>query len=453
MSGEGNVARPRRVAILAGGGKLPLMIADSVIRRGGTAHIVAIEGEADPAAVAAYPHIWVNYGQAARMMRALKGDRPTGPDNTMVIAGAVTRPDLMKIRPDLGLFRLLPEVLKFITAGGDDALLTRIIRMYEAQGLHISGVHEVAPELLIPPGPLGALAMEAASARDAAIGVEVLAALGDLDVGQGVVVVDGRIVAIEGVEGTDRMLARAATLRQAATTKAGVFVKRPKPKQERRVDLPAIGPRTIEGAIAAKLAGISVAAGETLVLDRDETRAMADAAGIFVVAGRDGAAPGRTHESGATARAHVELTQRGSVRARAADLDDTRRGIACVSRIAGFAGETAAAAVVRGHVIAVAAEEGAVGLAGRLRVSQQWGLARLGRRRGTLVVAHALGQPERAAELDQIVTLLARTRFAGIAFWGEGNIAPSSKNAIDAATNAGLFVIDAVAMPSTTGST
>lgn len=444
MSGDGNVARPRRVAILAGGGKLPLMIADSVIRRGGTAHIVAIEGEAEPSAVAAYPHTWVNYGQATKMMRALKGDRPAGPDNTMVIAGAVTRPDLTKIRPDLGLFRLLPEVLKFITAGGDDALLTRIIRMYEAQGLHISGVHDVAPELLIPPGPLGKQDMDAGSARDAALGVEVLAALGDLDVGQGVVVVDGRIVAIEGVEGTDRMLARAAALRQGETGKAGVFVKRPKPKQERRVDLPTIGPRTIEGAKAAKLAGISVAAGETLVLDRDETRAMADAAGLFVVA-----EPATTAFATAASN-HIELAPLGPHQPKSADLDDAKRGIACVSRIARFATETAAA-VVRGHVIAVAADEGATGLVGRLRVAQQWGLARLGRRRGTLVVARALGQPERAFELDQIVTALARTRFAGIAFWGEGKAEAPSRHAIDVVTRAGLFVLDASTAPPAAG--
>ncbi len=428
--------RPRRVAILAGGGKLPLMIADSVSRRGGVAHIVAIEGEADPSAVVAYPHTWVNYGQASRMMRALKGDRPTGPDNTMVIAGAVTRPDLAKIRPDLGLFRLLPQVLKFITAGGDDALLTRIIRMYEAQGLHVSGVHDVAPELLIAAGHLGNCRMDAASARDAAIGVKLLTALGDLDVGQGVVVVDGRIVAIEGVEGTDRMLARAAALRQAGTMHAGVFVKRPKPKQERRVDLPTIGPRTIEGALAAKLAGISVAAGETLVLDRDETCAMADASGLFVVAEPE--TPG-AHDA---APLHAALTPHGPLRAKAADLDDARRGIACVSRVAGFTAETAAA-VVRGHVVAVAAEEGASGLVGRLRVSQQWGLARLGRRRGTLVVARALGQPERAAELDEIVATLARTRFAGVVFWGEGKGHPPSPQAIEAVTKAGLFVIEA----------
>src|SRR5690606_20886682 len=161
----------------------------------------------------------------------------------------------------------------------------------------------------------------------------------------------------------------------------------------------------------------SVAAGETLVLDREETRAMADAANVFVVATHDTPAPDPNPAS-AIAQDQVQLSLCGPVRARAPDLEDARRGIAVVSRVVRFATRTAAAAV-RGHVVAVAAEEGASGLVGRLRVSQQWGLARLGGRRGTLVVARALGQPEMAAELNEIVATLTRTRFAGIAFWGE----------------------------------
>ncbi len=440
---EPPIAAPGRVAILAGGGKLPLMIAESVRRRGGTPHIVAIEGEAD-ATVEAYPHTWVNYGQAAKMMRALKGDAPGGPENTMVIAGAVTRPDIARIRPDMGLFRLLPQVLKFITAGGDDALLTRIIKLYEAQGLHVSGVHEVAPELLMPTGPLGTLTLDDASRADAAKGTALLEALGDLDVGQGVVVVGGKVVAIEGVEGTDRMLARAASLREHETTRTGVFVKRPKPKQERRVDLPTIGPRTIEGAKAAKLAAISVAPGETLVLDRDEATAAADQAGMAVVAEQTVL----TAASGAAQQTDWIITSQGSKRPSAPDLDDARRGIAAVSRIARFGVETPAAAVVRGHVVAVAAAEGPAGLVKRLRTSQQWGLAKLTGRRGMLVVRRDLAEPKSAAELAVIVETLARTRFAGIVFWQSASSSGSIDSAVvDRLKAAGLCAVTASGPP------
>lgn len=436
---EPTPARPHRVAILAGGGKLPLMIAESVRRRGGTPHIVAIEGEAD-ATVEAYPHTWVNYGQAARMMRALKGDTPGGPENTMVIAGAVTRPDLARIRPDRGLWRLLPQVLKFITAGGDDALLTRIIKLYEAQGLHVSGVHEVAPELLMPAGPLATRTLDDASRADAAKGAALLEALGDLDVGQGVVVAGGKVIAIEGVEGTDRMLARAASLREHETTRTGVFVKRPKPKQERRVDLPSIGPRTIEGAKAAKLTAISVAAGETLVLDRDEATVAAEAAGIAVVA--EPTVP--TDTSGAAQQSDWTLASQGSKRPSAPDLDDARRGIATVSRIARFGVEMPAAAVVRGHVVAVAAMEGPAGLVKRLRTSQQWGLAKLTGRRGMLVVRRDLAEPKYAAELAAIVETLARTRFAGIVFWQAASSPCSIDPAVvDRLKTAGLSAVTA----------
>lgn len=438
MTARTGEAAKRRVAILAGGGKLPSMIAESVARRGAVPHIVAIEGEAD-AAVEAYPHTWVNFGHAGRMIRALKGEAPTGPDNTMVIAGAVKRPDIARIRADLGLFRLLPQVLKFITAGGDDALLTRIVKLFESQGLHVSGVHDVAPELLMPAGALGRHTLDATARADAVVGANLLVALGDLDVGQGVVVANGRIVAIEGVEGTDRMLARAASLREHATVPSGVLVKRPKPKQERRVDLPTIGPGTVESANAAKLAGISVAANETLVLDRDETMKAADATGMAVVADDvPDAAPRETE-----GRIAIAWQTHSSRRPSAADIADAERGIACVSRIARFGVEAPAAAVVRGHVVAVAAAEGPVGLVKRLRTSQQWGIGRLGGRRGALVVGGVFASPARAADLAGIVAALARTRFAGIVFWRPDVAGALDHGAVEAIEAAGLFVVAA----------
>ena len=193
-----------RIGILAGGGRLPLMIAESVAARGGTVHIVGIEGEADPA-IARFPHTWVNWGQIGRMVATLRGEG--GRD--LVIAGAVTRPDLRRIRPDAGFFRSLPQILRLL-AGGDDSVLTRVVRFFEGNGLEVRGVHEVAPDLLAGAGRLGSIALSEADRADAELGFAVRRALGPVDAGQAVVVARGRVLAIEGAEGTDAMLQRVA---------------------------------------------------------------------------------------------------------------------------------------------------------------------------------------------------------------------------------------------------
>ncbi|MBO0766528.1 MAG: DUF1009 domain-containing protein, partial [Hyphomicrobiaceae bacterium] len=163
-----------RIGILAGGGRLPLMIAESVIARRGSVHIVAIEGEADPA-VARFPHTWVNWGQIGRMVGALRGQHI----DALVIAGGVRRPDLWKVRPDWGLFLSLPQILRML-AGGDDSVLSRVVRFFEAKGIVVRGAHEVAPDLLVRAGCAGALALDGQARADAHLGFAVRAALGAL---------------------------------------------------------------------------------------------------------------------------------------------------------------------------------------------------------------------------------------------------------------------------------
>ena len=230
-----------RIGILAGGGRLPLMIAESVVARGGSVHIVAIEGEADPE-IARFPHTWVNWGQIGRMVATLRARRA----DQLVIAGGVNRPDLWRIRPDVGFFMSLPQIVSLL-AGGDDSVLTRVVRFFEAKGLSVRGVHEVAPDLLAGAGRMGGVALSEREAEaDAELGFAVRAALGVVDAGQAVVVAHGEVLAIEGAEGTDAMLQRVAALPAAAIGAGarGVLAKGPKPGQELRVDMPAIGPRT-----------------------------------------------------------------------------------------------------------------------------------------------------------------------------------------------------------------
>ena len=222
----------------------------------------------------------MNWGHVGRMVTTLR--RHGG---TMVIAGSVRRPNLWKMRPDLGFLLSLPQILEMMAGGGDDSVLSRVVRFFEAKGIEVRGAHEVAPDLLASAGPAGALALDAGAQADAELGFAVRTALGPLDAGQAVVVAGGKVLAIEGAEGTDAMLARAGSLRDARTgaARSGVLTKGPKPGQELRVDMPAIGPRTVEGVAAAGLAGVAVEAGAVLLLDREQAVQAADSSGVAVV--------------------------------------------------------------------------------------------------------------------------------------------------------------------------
>ncbi len=226
-----------------------------------------------------FPHTWVNWGQIGRMVATLRAEGGA----TMVIAGSVRRPDLWKLRPDWGFFASLAQILAMMK-GGDDSVLSRVVRFFEAKGLKVLGAHEVAPDLLAESGRLGAVALDSQSRGDAELGFAVRAVLGPLDAGQAVVVAGGKVLAIEGAEGTDAMLKRVAELRRdrADEARSGVLAKGPKPGQELRVDMPAVGPRTVELAAEASLAGVAVEAGAVLLLDRAEALEAADARGIAI---------------------------------------------------------------------------------------------------------------------------------------------------------------------------
>lgn len=169
---------------------------------------------------------------------------------------------------------------------GDDALLRALMAEHERAGFRVVGADEVMRELLAAAGAWGALAPDFAQRADILKAALVAAAAGSFDIGQGVVVCDGLVLAVEAQEGTDAMLRRVADLpaplRGSARARRGVLVKRPKPMQERRIDLPVVGVATVELAAAAGLAGIAVEAGGALVVRRAELIAAADSVGVFL---------------------------------------------------------------------------------------------------------------------------------------------------------------------------
>jgi hypothetical protein len=267
------------LAIIAGGGTLPIALAAAAAAQGRAVHVLGIRGEAD-AKISRFPHTWLKWGEVGKLFATLEelGCRD------LVIIGSVSRPDLANVRFDFGAIKNLPFLLG-LGVGGDDQVLSSVVRFLEGKGYRVFGAGEVAPELLAAEGTIGPKAPSPDDRADIETGFRVVSALGRLDVGQAAVVVKGRVLAVEAAEGTDAMLARCAELRKGARRRglAGVLVKAPKPGQEERVDLPTIGPDTVEMAAQAGLAGIAVAAGRVLIADRDATIAAAGQHGLFLV--------------------------------------------------------------------------------------------------------------------------------------------------------------------------
>jgi hypothetical protein len=264
-----------RLAIFAGGGDLPARLAEAARGAGREVFMVAFEGHTAPAAVAGVPHLWSRFGAASAILEFLHGNGVT----ELVFAGPVRRPSIPEIMPDWRATKFLAKV--GTRALGDDGFLRAITRGLEDEGFRVVGIQDILRDLLAPAGPLGALVPDATAEADIVRGIEVARIVGALDVGQAVVVQQGLVLGVEAIEGTDALIARCGSLRREGA--GGVLVKVKKPQQDRRLDLPTVGVRTVAAAAAAGLRGIAIEAGGTLVMDRPALVAEADAAGLFVV--------------------------------------------------------------------------------------------------------------------------------------------------------------------------
>jgi DUF1009 family protein len=264
------------LGILAGGGVLPARVAEAARAAGRAVFIVGLQGYAEARVIAPFPHAMIRIGAGGHILAALRqhGCRD------LVLVGPVRRPSLLDLRPDAEGARILARIGRAAFAG-DDGLLAAVIRVLNEEGFRVLGAHEILAEALGPRGLLGTAAPDAQAMADIARGVAVVRALGAVDVGQGCVVQQGIVLAVEAAEGTDAMLARAATL--ARPGYGGVLVKLVKPGQDRRADLPTIGPATLKAAAAAGLRGVAFEAGGTILAERSMTIATADAAGLFLL--------------------------------------------------------------------------------------------------------------------------------------------------------------------------
>jgi DUF1009 family protein len=270
------------IGLVAGGGGLPFAVAESLAARGIEPIFFALKGICDPEKVSRFRHHWISVGQIGKVVRLLRSENC----RDLVFIGTLVRPALSEIRLDWGTVRAMKHILAAFR-GGDDHLLSGVGRILERDGFRMVGIKDIAPDLLMPAGCLTRTTPDSSATADIAKGQDVLRALGPFDIGQAVVVIDGHVVGVEGIEGTDALLVRIAQLRAEGRIRTkpgrGVLVKTPKSGQDLRYDLPTLGPRTIENAAAAGLAGVAVAAGNTLVAEPQALVNAADASGLFVV--------------------------------------------------------------------------------------------------------------------------------------------------------------------------
>ena len=263
------------LGIVAGSGSLPEALIESCRKTGRPVFVLALKGQADPSILKGGNGQFVRLGAVGQAIRLC---RQAGVKD-IVFIGGVRRPSLAEIRPDWKAVRMLFRVGFRLL--GDDNLLKIILSEAEKQGFHVCGIDSVMPELLATEGIYGRVKPDKSDRADVTQGIRVAKLLGQADVGQAVIVQHGLVLAVEGIEGTAALIKRTGALKRKGG--GGVVVKVAKPQQDRRVDLPTIGPGTVQAVFDAGLKGIAVESGSALIAEADKMIELANKLGIFVV--------------------------------------------------------------------------------------------------------------------------------------------------------------------------
>lgn len=266
-----------KLGIIAGRGDIPGRIAEACIASGRGVFIVGLEGFGDESVISPYPNAFIRMGAAGEITKRFKAENV----NEIVLAGPVDRPTLSQIRPDMKAAAMLAKIgTKAVL--GDDNFLSAIIGQIEAEGFSVIGIHQVLGGFIAKHGAIAGEAPDEQTMGDIDRGLDVLAALSPVDVGQAVVVQEGLILGVEAIEGTDALIRRCGDLRRDGRN--AILVKMSKTGQERRVDMPTIGVETINLAAENGFAGIAIEAGNSLIIDPDAVKAACQAAGLFLYA-------------------------------------------------------------------------------------------------------------------------------------------------------------------------
>lgn len=266
----------RKLGIIAGGGSIPKKLIEFCKKNKRDYFVLAIEGNADKNLIDdSVPHQWIRIGQAGTGFKRFHDEKV----QDVVMIGTIRRPGFFDLMPDLRTTAFFAKIgMKSL---GDDGILRALVKEIESEGMAVKGVHEVLPEILVKKGVLGRHKPDKQAEADIRRGIEVALELGKLDVGQAVVVQQGLVLGVEGIEGTDELIRRCGDYRRKG--EGGVLVKLRKPQQDMRIDLPTIGPRSVARAKESGLRGIALHAGNGLIVDEDEVIRQADKEGLFVI--------------------------------------------------------------------------------------------------------------------------------------------------------------------------
>lgn len=271
-----------KLGILAGSGDVPRMLIEACRNEEREFFVLGFEGAVTSAELADVPHAMIRLGAIGEALKILKQHEV----KELVMAGRLKRPSLATLRPDAGGAKLLAKLgASFFS--GDNTLLSSVVDYLEEEGFRVVGADDVLSHLLMPEGLLGRIAPTKDAQGDIPVGVKIAHAVGELDIGQAVIVQHGYVLGVEAAEGTDALIARCSDYKRNSPH-GGVLIKVKKPSQERRVDLPTIGTDTVENIARAGFAGIAAEAGGALIIDRQAVKLKADALGVFVL--------GFTHE-------------------------------------------------------------------------------------------------------------------------------------------------------------
>jgi len=264
-----------KLGIIAGGGELPAEIIKHCQSIGRPFFVVALKDQAEAVFIGDAPHVWIRLGAAGTALKHLRENDV----EELVLAGAVKRPSLLALRPDYWATKFFTKT--GANGLGDDGILSALIKALQDEGFKVVGTDDLLPDLIATEGIYGSVAPASAARLDIERGIPAAQDLGALDIGQAVVIRDGIVVGREDEQGTDYLLKSIS--RSESPDKSGVLVKVAKPQQERRADLPTIGPATIEAAFEAGLAGIAIESSGALILNQSKVIRLADEYGLFVI--------------------------------------------------------------------------------------------------------------------------------------------------------------------------
>ena len=270
------IAQQKKLGIIAGGGILPQVLINHCRKTGREYFVLAVENNADEAIFTNdVPHKWIRIGQAGTGFKQMHEQNV----EEIVMIGTIHRPSLADLVPDLRTAAFFARIgLKAI---GDDGILRALVKEIESDGFRVVGIHEVLPDLLVKEGILTKAKPDKQALADIARGVEIGLELGRLDVGQSVIVQQGLVLGVEGIEGTDKLIERCGTyLRKGA---GGVLIKLRKPQQDMRIDLPTIGTKTVENLHRSGMRGLAIHAGNALIVNEPEVIELANKYKMFIV--------------------------------------------------------------------------------------------------------------------------------------------------------------------------